>query len=533
MSTATIELATAARMASSLGEPLSTWTYTEGVGRGYWEPTDLQLPDHLALADVIQSLPWSATPRTMLARDGRLLLTVGMQLGTSRTDRILLTGTFRSSKLDQENGWTLASLQRAAALACARELSEQARQKAESEVAEVSKNLASTYEEISLLHGLTRRLQLTNSQRELSELALEWLIDCLPTESIFLHYQPQTDVDPTDIANDHQRPIQLAVGACVLDQNERREFVSQLDANADYARGSGKVGAVSFPCVRQYLAVPLKERERCLGWLVALNHNDEQSFSSIEASLMRSVSTILGIHFANREHYEEQANLVADVVRALASAIDAKDPYTRGHSERVAKISVVLARQVGMEEEALRSIYIGGLLHDIGKIGVDDNVLRKEGKLTDEEYDQVKLHPGLGYNILADLKPLRDVLPIVLHHHERWDGRGYPHAIPGEEIELAARIAAVADSFDAMTSDRPYRRGMPLDKVEAILRDGAGSQWDANIIDAFFECRDEIIELVWKQEDGEDNYAKGIIETEKRDQHRADAARKATGATRS
>jgi putative nucleotidyltransferase with HDIG domain len=179
----------------------------------------------------------------------------------------------------------------------------------------------------------------------------------------------------------------------------------------------------------------------------------------------------------------------------LTSAIDAKDPYTCGHSDRVARIAVRLARELRCSSMMLNTLYMAGLLHDIGKIGIDDNVLRKPGRLTDAEYEHIKLHPELGYKILADLKQLHEVLPVVLHHHEQWDGGGYPKRLAGEDTPFLARITAVADAFDAMTSDRPYRKGMSIEKVEQIFRDGAGKHWDPVVIEAYFRCHNDIVEI--------------------------------------
>jgi HD-GYP domain-containing protein (c-di-GMP phosphodiesterase class II) len=161
----------------------------------------------------------------------------------------------------------------------------------------------------------------------------------------------------------------------------------------------------------------------------------------------------------------------------------------------VARVSVRLAQEMGLHPDQVNTIYLSGLLHDIGKIGIDDTVLRKPGALTPEEYEHIKSHAEIGYRILAGLKQLDEVLPVVLHHHEQWDGKGYPHNLAGEAIPLMARICAVADSFDAMGSDRPYRKGMPEEKLDGILRAGAGQQWDAQVIDAFFRARDDIREI--------------------------------------
>jgi HD-GYP domain-containing protein (c-di-GMP phosphodiesterase class II) len=201
---------------------------------------------------------------------------------------------------------------------------------------------------------------------------------------------------------------------------------------------------------------------------------------------------MLGIHVGNRELYRQQAEFLASVVRALTSAIDAKDPYTCGHSDRVGRIAVRLAQELNCTPGLINTIYMAGLLHDIGKIGINESILRKPDRLTDEEYEHIKLHPGLGHRILADIRQLNDVLPAVLHHHEQWDGAGYPHGLAGENIPWIARIMAVADAYDAMSSSRPYRPGMPEPKVESILRDGAGKQWDAKVVDAFFRARDAV-----------------------------------------
>ena len=250
------------------------------------------------------------------------------------------------------------------------------------------------------------------------------------------------------------------------------------------------------------IVTPLSEGDNLFAWLVAFNHTDDGEFGTVEASLLSSLGVMLGIHSGNRELYRQQAEFLADVVRAMTSAIDAKDPYTCGHSDRVARFSVRLAKELGWQGDQLTTVYMAGLLHDIGKIGVDEKVLRKPGKLTDDEYDHVKRHPELGYKILVDIKQLSELLPAVLHHHEQWDGFGYPHGLATEDIPEMARIVAVAAAFDAMTSDRPYRKGMPLDKVHRILREGAGQHWDRRVVDAYFRVQDDISRLAREERAG-------------------------------
>ena len=173
------------------------------------------------------------------------------------------------------------------------------------------------------------------------------------------------------------------------------------------------------------------------------------------------------------------------IIYALAVAVEAKDPYTRGHSERVAEFSVRLANALGLFSRDFAIIRGAALLHDIGKIGISGSILRKPGSLTGIEFQQVKKHPGIGERICLSLKFARDMLPIIRHHHERFDGKGYPDGLKGEKIPLMARIVAVADAFDAMTSDRPYRPGMTVDEALNVLGGGAGSQWDPELVAVF------------------------------------------------
>lgn len=244
------------------------------------------------------------------------------------------------------------------------------------------------------------------------------------------------------------------------------------------------------------VSVPIRSNRGVAGYLVALNRrfspDGEREFGTLEANLISSVAAILGVHAGNLSLFRAQKEFFAQVVRALSSAIDAKDPYTCGHSDRVARIAVCLAGRLGCTAEELNTVYLSGLLHDIGKIGIDDSVLRKPDKLTPEEYEHIKTHPELGFKILQGVKELDAVLPVVLHHHEAWDGSGYPAGLAGEDCPRLARIVAVADSIDAMGSDRPYRKGMPQAKLEAILRQGAGSQWDPEAIDAYFHVQDAV-----------------------------------------
>ncbi len=174
-----------------------------------------------------------------------------------------------------------------------------------------------------------------------------------------------------------------------------------------------------------------------------------------------------------------------ETVKTLALAVEAKDPYTRGHSERVAEVAVQLARSMNLVGEDLELLRIGALLHDVGKIGVPEAVLLKKGKLSNDEFDIIKKHPAAGEKIIKPIGFLADILPVVLHHHERFDGCGYPKGLGGEDFPLFARIVQVADTFDAMTSNRPYRDPMPIEEVIKEFHRCSGSQFDPRITEVF------------------------------------------------
>ncbi len=175
------------------------------------------------------------------------------------------------------------------------------------------------------------------------------------------------------------------------------------------------------------------------------------------------------------------------VIDTLATTLEARDPYTHGHSHRVGEYACWVAEELGYSQEELQVLRHGGILHDIGKIAVREEVLNKPGRLTAEEYDHIKIHPSVGYNILKQIGELEPILPIVLSHHERIDGQGYPHSLPGGEIPKNARITAIADTFDALTSNRPYRDGMPMEKAIAVLESVKGTQLDAEFVDIFIQ----------------------------------------------
>lgn len=372
---------------------------------------------------------------------------------------------------------------------------EQLALRAKAQESETSAQLIATFEELNLMHQLTEGLSIGRSEVELTEQAVGWLSEVIPTDCVVACLDIADSSGP--MVAGHRLPVEAEDLSAFFErlgpQAERRAIVLNRD------RTSSPTWA--YPEVREVVTAPIIANDRRIGWLAVLNYRAKRyaterdlagEFGPVEASLLSSVATLIGVHAGNQRLYVEKTELFDSAVHAMTSAIDAKDRYTCGHSDRVARVAVRLAQELDCTDEEVNAIYLGGLMHDIGKIGIEDTVLRKPGKLTDEEYEHIKTHPSLGEQILRGVPQLSHVLPIVLHHHEAWDGTGYPGGLVRDECPLLARIMAVADAFDAMGSDRPYRKGMPIEKVEAILKDGAGKQWDARIVDAYFAAREDI-----------------------------------------
>jgi putative nucleotidyltransferase with HDIG domain len=240
------------------------------------------------------------------------------------------------------------------------------------------------------------------------------------------------------------------------------------------------------PEIKAYIAFPLKTPSHTIGVLNLVRFSGGQPFSSIDLELINVLASQASISIENVRLYHTIRDNYLKTIRAFALAVEAKDEYTHGHSENVMKYAVMVAERMSLPPAKIEEIKYAGLLHDIGKIGVSEHILNKPAKLTPQEFNEIKKHPELGAKIIADVPFLKALVPLVLHHHEFFGGGGYPAGIAGKEIPLGARVLTVADAFEAMTSDRPYRKSMSQDVAVSILETQRGVQFDPDIVDVFW-----------------------------------------------
>ncbi len=261
-------------------------------------------------------------------------------------------------------------------------------------------------------------------------------------------------------------------------------WVDNVSKHPDLSQGNNSV--------QNFLAVPLVVRKQTIGILYLYNKLTSKispfaEFTAEELRLISSFSHQVGIAIENHRLYSDIHNIFLDYIKSIAAALDTRDAYTHGHSRRVAKFSIGMGKELGLSEGELEFLKLSATIHDIGKIGIGESVLNKPGKLTDEEFSILKSHVVKGSKILEPMSRLRALMPGVRHHHERYDGKGYPDGLKGDEIHLVARIISIADAYDAMTSNRVYRKGLPKEVAFKEIEKGAGTQFDPKLALAFVE----------------------------------------------
>lgn len=372
-------------------------------------------------------------------------------------------------------------------------------EKVPQQIEKFSTELSRAYEEIMLLYNLSTNMKVTQSSSSYLQMACDQLTQLVQVEGIAVFLERKFD---------DRKQLALSAGSGVMSIEPmyadvlQMNLIAEMEAGKEALMDSDIDGPLKYQwseSVRNIIAVPLGNTERMLGVLVATNVVDKPDFDTTDIKLFNSVANQCMVFIENNHLFDELKELFIGCLKALTSSIDAKDQYTRGHSERVAYISRWIAERLSrirpLSEKQLHYVYLAGLLHDIGKIGISESVLRKNGRLSDEEFKSIQSHPQIGASILSGIHQMEEIVPGVLGHHERIDGKGYPNGLKGDEISLIAKIVSLADAFDAMTSRRVYRDAMNLQKALSIIEDGIGTQFDEEVARIFL---DSDIHKLWE-----------------------------------
>jgi putative nucleotidyltransferase with HDIG domain len=347
----------------------------------------------------------------------------------------------------------------------------------------LSHNLANTYEELSLLYLISGSMKVNQTPAVFFRTICQNLVEVMHiagASAIVYAHGPSGGED-----------LVVQAGSAGLEDDQLRTLAAEHIAPR-FAHHRAAVdnefcadGGSGPTPVAKLIAAPMVVDDVLLGMLVGVNKTSGD-FDSIDLKLISSLANQAAVFVSNNRLFAEVQDLLMGVLHALTASIDAKDPYTSGHSARVAFISRRLAQRMGLAPARVEQVYLTGLLHDIGKIGVPESVLSKPGRLTEEEFGAIRQHPAIGARILGSIRQLDHVVSGISTHHERFDGKGYPQGLAGGEIPQDGQIVGLADAFDAMTSERTYRGALPLAKALEELRRASGAQFAPAVVEAFF-----------------------------------------------
>jgi putative nucleotidyltransferase with HDIG domain len=360
-----------------------------------------------------------------------------------------------------------------------------------SELESKNTNLEQAVSRLSALYRMGLAINSTMELDKLFELLMHKALETLKARIgyiLLLEKEPWTMrvgavVGVADDFNREQR-IPLKPGGVSYWVVENRQPI--LLQNMNEAQDFSKMSRLGF-MRESVICAPLIIKGEVIGTITIANRNDGSPFSAEDLELLSTIAAQATIAIKNASLYEEQQITYLNTVQALVSAIEASDPYTRGHSERVTRYSLALARHMNLAPESCKRLEHAAVLHDIGKIGIGMELLHKKGQLSPEDIKQLQKHPGIGAHILEPITFLENVRDIILQHHERPDGGGYPRQLRGEDILIEARLLAVADTYDAMTSDRPYRKALSHEIAIQEIRDHSGTQFDPEVAAAFID----------------------------------------------
>ncbi len=360
---------------------------------------------------------------------------------------------------------------------------------------ELNNELLNRVDEVNTLNRVMEDFASTDSSYGIFNKVVDLGVEELKADKVFFHIYSEedaslvlvakssSDYENDDVLKRFGKDISERAKAYILDS-----FKS--DENPFLMSKSGKNNHLDEP-VNSFMVVPLKIREKIFGVASAFIFQDGRSFSEKDIYYMNFITQKAASAIENIALYENIYENLFSTLFAFVTALEVRDLYTRKHSTRVAKYAHLIAEEMGCNEEELDVIHVAGSLHDIGKIGIRDDILLKPGRLTDDEFEKIKEHPVIGADIISKLGLWDREMEIIRHHHERYDGKGYPDGLSGDQIPKLSRVLSVADCYDAMASDRSYRKKMDKNIVLDIIKNNSGTQFDPEAVDAFLRIADQ------------------------------------------
>lgn len=333
--------------------------------------------------------------------------------------------------------------------------------------------------------------QIISSEHDLNKLferVMEQIFSLVPAHNgVIILRDEETGEPVTVFVKTGSGNSEVVISSTIVSRAlDKREAVISMDAAED-ERFDGGMSIVTQN-ISSVMCAPLIHQQDVLGVVYVDTRGARSAFVQSDLELLVALAGPAAIAIRNAQYMRKLEKSYHDTIIALSNSVEARDHYTVGHTWRVTNFALQMARSMGWTEEQLKTCEIGGVLHDVGKIAIEDSILCKPERLTDEEFAKMKVHPEKGARMMQDIPFLKSVIPYCLYHHERYDGRGYPFQMSGENIPIEGRLIAVADTFDAMTSNRPYRKGMAPERAIAELEKGKGTQFDPECVDALVRC---------------------------------------------
>jgi len=343
-------------------------------------------------------------------------------------------------------------------------------------------DLEKAVERLGKINEVGRMLSSIIDSEEVLKIMIRTTADVLNTEKVILHINNKKGTFST---------LQYLKGGGL---EELANFPHDINSQYMELLSHGKPVFIPQTLTREQIVsqigVPLRIKARIIGAIIVENKTDGNYFTEEDVSLLTTLSNHAVVAIENAWLYESVKNSYFSTIQSLVNALEASDKFTKGHSERVRFLSIELGRYIGLDFKEIEILEHAAILHDIGKIGIESFILQKQGKLTSNEYSMIQAHPLIGEEILGPIDTLSEVRQTIIQHHERYDGKGYPYGLRGDELSLKSRILSVVDTFDAMMSDRPYRKAISIQKIKQEIITHSGTQFDPYVVDSFIEMLD-------------------------------------------